>query len=83
MAKFVPLEKQSKKSRKAAARLKRRFWTSDPRTKVVESKKLYDRVRLAHDRSNDNGMSVFYMPFERAACMGLISSAPFVRYEKS
>lgn len=59
MADFIPLDKQSKKARKAAARLKRRFWTTDPRTKIVESRKLYDRKKLAHDRNSDDGMSVF------------------------
>ena len=46
--KFVPLDKQSKKEQRKYHALKRRDWNGiKPTTRVVKSKKLYDRKKLS------------------------------------
>ena len=56
MKKFIPKEKLSKKARKQLDSEQRTTWTFSPVTKKVESKKLYNRKRKAHDRYVDYGM---------------------------
>ena len=56
MKKFIPKEKLSKKARKQLDSEQRATWTLSPVTKKVESKKLYNRKRKAHDRYDDYGM---------------------------
>ena len=50
MKKFIPKEKLGKKARKQLDSEQRTTWTFSPVTKKVESKKLYNRKRKAHDR---------------------------------
>ena len=56
MKKFIPKEKLGKKARKQLDNKQRTTWTFSPVTKKVESKKLYNRKRKAHDRYDDYGM---------------------------
>lgn len=56
MKKFIPKEKLGKKARKQLDNEQRTTWTFSPVTKKVESKKLYNRKRKAHDRYDDYGM---------------------------
>ena len=50
MKKFIPKEKLGKKARKQLDSEQRTTWSLSPVTKKVESKKLYNRKRKAHDR---------------------------------
>ena len=59
MKKFVPREKLGRKARKQLDSEQRTTWTFSPVTKKVESKKLYNRKRKAHDRYDDYGMGFF------------------------
>ena len=56
MKHFIPKEKLSKKARKQLDSGQRTTWSFSPVTKKVESKKLYNRKRKAHDRYDDYGM---------------------------
>ena len=60
MKKFIPKEKLGKKARKQLDTKQRSTWTFSPVTKKVESKKLYNRKRKAHDRYDDYGMGFSY-----------------------
>jgi len=60
MKKFIPKEKLGKKARKQLDNEQRTTWTFSPVTKKVESKKLYNRKRKAHDRYDDYGMGFSY-----------------------
>ena len=60
MKKFIPKEKLGKKARKQLDSEQRTTWTFSPVTKKVESKKLYNRKRKAHDRYDDYGMGFSY-----------------------
>ena len=50
MERFIPREKLNKKARKALDARKREGWSFSPVTRKVESKKRYDRKKIAHDR---------------------------------
>ena len=60
MKKFIPKEKLGKKARKQLDSEQRTTWVFLPVTKTVESKKLYNRKRKAHDRYDDYGMGFSY-----------------------
>ena len=60
MKRFIPKEKLGKKARKQLDSEQRTTWTFSPVTKKVESKKLYNRKRKAHDRYDDYGMGFSY-----------------------
>ena len=60
MKKFISKEKLGKKARKRLDSEQRTTWTFSPVTKKVESKKRYDRKRIAHDRCDDCGMGFSY-----------------------
>ena len=60
MKKFIPKEKLGKKARKQLDTEQRSTWAFSPVTKKVESKKLYNRKRKAHDRYDDYGMGFSY-----------------------
>ena len=55
MAKFVPKEKLSKKAQKELNRQRRVTWDFSPVTKTVDSRKLYNRKRIAQ-RRDDYGL---------------------------
>ena len=59
MAKFVSREKLSKKARKELDNQKRAVWAFSPKTRKVESNKLYNRKKSARAWKNDFGMSAF------------------------
>ncbi len=54
MKEFLSKEKMSKKARKELARQKRTLWTVDPRTRVAESKKVYNRKRISQGISRSD-----------------------------
>ena len=60
MKKFIPKEKLGKKARRQLDGDQRATWAFSPVTKKVESKKLYNRKRKAHDRYDDCGMGLSY-----------------------
>ena len=60
MKKFIPKEKLGKKARKQLDSEQRTTWAFSPVTKKVESKKLYNRKRKAHDRYDDYSMGFSY-----------------------
>ena len=61
MKKFIPKEKLGKKARKQLDTEQRSTWAFSPVTKKVESKKLYNRKRKAHDRYDDYGMGFSFL----------------------
>ena len=62
MARFVPKDKQSKKAQKELNRQRRTMWDFSPVTKTVDSKKRYDRKRIARNR-DDYGLGDFILIF--------------------
>ena len=54
MPRYVSKEKLSKKARKAQAQQKRVTWDFNPRTRIVESKKVYNRKRIARSFREDS-----------------------------
>lgn len=56
MARFIPEDKLSRKARKKLNRQRRRMWEQSPVSRVIESKKIYNRKRSAHVRY-DGGMN--------------------------
>ena len=68
MKKFIPKEKLSKKARRELDNEQRTTWTFSPVTKRVESKKLYNRKKKAHDRYDDYGMG-FSFSFILISCL--------------
>ena len=65
MAGFVPKGKLSKKAQKELNRQRRTMWGFRPATKIVESRKLYNRKKNARDRNDDYGTGV--LPFQMFA----------------
>ena len=59
MKTFVPEKKMSKKARKERAKEKRQLWTTDPRPRIVESRKVYSRKRDAHEGRDDPERAFF------------------------
>ena len=57
MTKIVPKEKMSKKARKQMNAEKRTTWTFSPVTRKIDSKKIYNRKRIA--RFPDGGAGFF------------------------
>ncbi|MBQ7521457.1 MAG: hypothetical protein IJU14_01095 [Clostridia bacterium] len=55
MTKMIPLAKQSKKARKEYYKKQRNMWTTNPVTKVKESKKIYKRNRFQAKSETENG----------------------------
>ncbi len=53
MKEFVSKEKMSKKARKELVKQKRVMWTVDPRTRVAESKKVYNRKKISRSEAGD------------------------------
>lgn len=45
-AKFVPFEKLSKKQKREINNQKRNTWTMNPETRIVPSKKIYNRKKV-------------------------------------
>ncbi len=50
---FVAREKLSKKNRKELERKKRVMWQMNPETRVVESKKVYNRKKVSRMDAGD------------------------------
>lgn len=65
MKRFIPREKLGKRARKQLDSGQRITWSLPPVTKKVESKKLYNRKRKAHDRYDDYGVGFFIIPSMR------------------
>ena len=61
MAGFVPKKKMSKKAQKELNRQRRVTWECSPVTKTVDSRKVYNRKRKAHDRYEDYGRGFFHI----------------------
>ena len=59
MAGFVPKDKLSKKARKELNRQRRVTWDFSPVARTVESRKLYNRKRIARIR-DENGPGSFF-----------------------
>ena len=59
MNRFIPREKLGKKARKRLDSERRAAWSFSPVTRKIESKKLYNRRKRAHDRYDDYGMGSF------------------------
>ena len=53
MTRFIPKDKLGKKARKALDKKKRVFWPVSPVTKKVESRKRYDRHKMARENRED------------------------------
>lgn len=68
MGKFIAKEKLSKKARKELDNQRRVLWEVPPTTKVIESKKLYNRKRKQHLNQDDfSAASSFAGVIESAA----------------
>ena len=61
MKKFIPREKLGKKARKRLDSGKRAAWSFSPVTRKIESGKLYNRRKKAHDRYGDYGMGSLFV----------------------
>lgn len=59
MSSFIPREKLSKKARRKLDRSRRRGWDeTNPVTKTIENKKIYNRKKPSN-RYDDDGARVF------------------------
>lgn len=67
MGKFIANEKLSKKARKELDSQRRVLWEVPPTTKVIESKKLYNRKRKQHLNRDDFSAAFFIGVIESAA----------------
>ena len=77
MAKFVPRDKMSKKAQKELNRLRRKTWSFSPVTQTVDSRKVYDRKRKAHDRHDEPyGMGFDYYPAAAQAPSMTVKAVP-------
>jgi len=65
MKKFIPLEKMSKKAKRKLAREKRQIWACSPVSRRIENKKHDNRKRKSHDRYDDGGMGLVFLPVMR------------------
>ena len=52
---FIPKEKLSKKARRELNAARRTLWVVSPISKMVESKKVYNRKKSAHLYRDDTG----------------------------
>ena len=83
MAKFIPKAKMSKKAAKALAKEKRVTWETSPVTRIVESKKLYNRKRNSFDRSKDYGEGVsFYNLISSIVPVGLMLNPCYLLWQE-
>ena len=61
MKEYIPKEKMSKKAQKEINNLRRQTWATDPRPRIVESRKIYNRKRKTSGESREYSCSgVFY-----------------------
>ena len=60
MARFIPKDKLSKKAQKELNRQRRTMWDFSPVTRAVDSKKQYNRKRIARTR-DDYGTGDFIL----------------------
>lgn len=58
MKRFVPRDKMSKRHKKVLDSLKRTVWEVKPTTKIVKSKKVYDRKKQPRN----------YEPYDSQGC---------------
>ncbi len=60
MKQFVPRDKMSKRSKKGLDTQKRTVWNIKPTTKIVKSKKVYDRKQQPRNYEPYDSEAVFY-----------------------
>ena len=63
---YVPKEKMSKKAQKEMNDQRRQTWTTDPRPRIVESRKIYNRKRKNSGESRE---------YREYSCSGVIYCA--------
>ena len=63
MKRFVPRDKLSKRHKKELDSLKRTVWEVNPTTKIVKSKKVYDRKKQPRNYEPYDFRGCFYMRF--------------------
>ena len=63
MKQFVPRDKMSKRQQKELDAQKRTVWNIKPTTKVVQSKKIYDRKKQPRNYEPYDFRGCFYMRF--------------------
>ena len=66
MAGFVPKDKLSKKARRELDRRRRVTWDFSPAARTVESRKLYNRKKIARNRDD-------YAPGDSLFCGGRVA----------
>ena len=57
MKEYIPKEKMSKKAQKEINNQRRQTWTTDPRPRIVESRKIYNRKRKTSGESREYSCS--------------------------
>ncbi len=62
MKRFVPRDKMSKRHKKELDSLKRTVWEVNPTTKIVKSKKVYDRKKQPRNYEPYDFRGCFYLP---------------------
>ena len=62
MKQFVPRNKMSKRQRKKLDAEKRTLWQVKPTTKVIQSKKVYDRKKQPRNYEPYDFRGCFYLP---------------------
>ena len=62
MKEFVPRDKMSKRQRKMLDAEKRAYWQVNPTTKVVQSKKIYNRKKQPRNYEPYDFRGCFYLP---------------------
>ena len=84
MKQFVPRDKMSKSARKKLDAQNRTTWAFNPTTKIVKSKKVYDRKKQPRNYEPYDFRGCFYMRFSDAMMLlfllplnlhGLLSAA--------
>ncbi len=59
MTRFIPKEKMSRKQKREEDRKQRRTWEFCPASRIVESKKHYNRKRQSREASDAWGSGIF------------------------
>ena len=63
MKQFVPRDKMSKRQKKTLDKQKRAIWSIKPTTKIVKSKKVYDRKKQPRNYEPYDSGGCFLIPY--------------------
>ena len=75
MAGIIPKKKLSKKAQKELNSQRRVLWDFSPVTRKVDSKKLYNRKRIARDRRDDGTGDSYFVLHAYSASKTMVTDA--------